>query len=204
MNLRTLRVIEYNKIVEMLTTFASSPMAKRKCQRIKPRKDLAMIEALQQETRDALRRLNTQGNLSFAGLKDIGASLKRLEVEGILTTAELLDVASMLDLAATAKRYGENEGTSMTDTRRRSQEQIEEEKASNKMLGLSMNPDGTTCPDSLRTRFLELMPLEHLSREIHRCIISENEFADDASSGLKAVRRMPCLLIPLILCIHKI
>ena len=188
MNLRTLRVIEYNKIVEMLTTFASSPMAKRKCQRIKPRKDLAMIEALQQETRDALRRLNTQGNLSFAGLKDIGASLKRLEVEGILTTAELLDVA-MLDLAATAKRYGENEGTSMTDTRRRSQEQIEEEKASNKMLGLSMNPDGTTCPDSLRTRFLELMPLEHLSREIHRCIISENEFADDASSGLKAVRR---------------
>ena len=95
----------------------------------------------------------------------------------------------MLDLAATAKRYGENEGTSMTDTRRRSQEQIEEEKASNKMLGLSMNPDGTTCPDSLRTRFLELMPLEHLSREIHRCIISENEFADDASSGLKAVRR---------------
>ncbi len=189
MNLRTLRVIEYNKIVEMLTTFASSPMAKRKCQRIKPRKDLAMIEALQQETRDALRRLNTQGNLSFAGLKDIGASLKRLEVEGILTTAELLDVASMLDLAATAKRYGENEGTSMTDTRRRSQEQIEEEKASNKMLGLSMNPDGTTCPDSLRTRFLELMPLEHLSREIHRCIISENEFADDASSGLKAVRR---------------
>ena len=189
MNLRTLRVIEYNKIVEMLTTFASSPMAKRKCQRIKPRKDLAMIETLQQETRDALRRLNTQGNLSFAGLKDIGASLKRLEVEGILTTAELLDVASMLDLALTAKRYGENEGTSMTDTRRRSKEQIEEEKASNKMLGLSMNPDGTTCPDSLRTRFLELMPLEHLSREIHRCIISENEFADDASSGLKAVRR---------------
>ena len=72
MNLRTLRVIEYNKIVEMLTTFASSPMAKRKCQRIKPRKDLSMIETLQQETRDALRRLNTQGNLSFAGLKDIG------------------------------------------------------------------------------------------------------------------------------------
>ena len=67
MNLRTLRVIEYNKIVEMLTTFASSPMAKRKCQRIKPRKDLAMIEALQQETRDALRRLNTQGNLHLQG-----------------------------------------------------------------------------------------------------------------------------------------
>ena len=38
--------------------------------------------------------------------------------------------------------------------------------------------DGTTCPDSLRTRFLELMPLEHLSREIHRCIISEKLFKE--------------------------
>ena len=31
MNLRTLRLLEYNKIVEMLTSYAASPMAKRKC-----------------------------------------------------------------------------------------------------------------------------------------------------------------------------
>lgn len=72
MNLRTLRVIEYNKIVEMLTTFASSPMAKRKCQRIKPRKDLAMIEALQQETRDALRRLTPRAICHLQDLKISG------------------------------------------------------------------------------------------------------------------------------------
>ena len=80
MNLRTLRLLEYNKIVEMLASYAASPMAKRKCERIKPRKDLAMIQSLQQETRDALIRVQTQGNLSFAGLRDIGASIKRLEV----------------------------------------------------------------------------------------------------------------------------
>ena len=33
MNLRTLRLLEYNKIVEMLTSYAASPMAKRKCER---------------------------------------------------------------------------------------------------------------------------------------------------------------------------
>jgi DNA mismatch repair protein MutS2 len=43
--------------------------------------------------------------------------------------------------------------------------------------------------DSLSTKFKELVPLEHLSREIHRCIISENEIADDASSALKSIRR---------------
>ena len=87
MNLRTLRLLEYNKIVEMLTSYAASPMAKRKCERLKPRKDPVLIQTLQQETRDALIRLNTQGNLSFAGLRDIGASIKRLEVQGFLSVS---------------------------------------------------------------------------------------------------------------------
>ncbi len=159
MNLRTLRLLEYNKIVEMLTSYAASPMAKRKCERIKPRKDLGMIETLQTETRDALIRLGTQGNLSFGSLRDIGASLKRLEVRGTLTIKELLDIASVADMTASAKKYSEYEATSEINS------------------------------DCLAARFAELVPLEHLSREIHRCILSETEIADDASSGLKAVRR---------------
>lgn len=159
MNLRTLRIIEYNKIVELLTSYAASPMAKRKCERIKPRKDITMIETLQQETRDALTRLYRQGNLSFAGLKDIGASLKRLEVAGDLGIKELLDIGSVLDMAASAKKYG-----------------------------LSDEADEISS-DCLYGRFAELMPLEHLCREIHRCIVSETEIADEASSGLKSVRR---------------
>ncbi len=159
MNLRTLRIIEYHKIVEMLTGYAASPMAKRKCERLKPRKDLTVIQTLQQETRDALRHLNKQGNLSFAGLRDIGASLKRLEVNGILDIKELLDIGSVLDTVLTAKQYGEAEES----------------------LDLEQ--------DCLKNRFLELVPLEYLSREIHRCILSESEIADDASAGLKNVRR---------------
>lgn len=164
MNLRTLRLLEYNKIVKMLTDFAASPMAKRKCEKLKPRKDIEVITTLQQETRDALNRLYRQGNLSFAGLKDIGASLKRLEVEGSLTAKELLDIASVLDTALTAKKFGDAES-------------MDEE--SKKALD----------SDSLHNRFAELVPLEYLSRDIHHAIISENEIADDASSGLKAVRR---------------
>lgn len=158
MNLRTLRLLEYNKIVEMLASYAASPMAKRKCERIKPRKDLAMIQSLQQETRDALIRVQTQGNLSFAGLRDIGASIKRLEVQGALGIKELLDIGSVLDTAHSARQYG------------------------------SSDKDDKE-PDCLYSRFMELVPLEHLSQEIHRCILSETEIADDASSGLKAVRR---------------
>lgn len=43
--------------------------------------------------------------------------------------------------------------------------------------------------DSLSDMFNELYPLTHIRRDIDRCIISEEEISDDASSGLKQVRR---------------
>ena len=43
--------------------------------------------------------------------------------------------------------------------------------------------------DSLTDLFEELVPLVQLSKEIRRCILSEEEIADDASSTLKHIRR---------------
>ena len=163
MNKRSLRILEYNKILTMLTDFATSVMAKKRCDRIKPQRDINVINRLQEETRDALMRLNRQGNVSFTGLTDINASIKRLEVNGSLTSRELLDVASVLNVASQVKQYGD--GSDLKDT------SIE--------IGF----------DCLTERFNQLIPLEHISSEIKRCILAENEFADDASSALKSIRR---------------
>lgn len=43
--------------------------------------------------------------------------------------------------------------------------------------------------DSLSDRFARLEPLTNVSEEIRRCIISEEEIADDASPALKSIRR---------------
>lgn len=43
--------------------------------------------------------------------------------------------------------------------------------------------------DSLTDLFEELVPLVQLSKEIRRCILSEEEIADDSSSTLKHIRR---------------
>lgn len=43
--------------------------------------------------------------------------------------------------------------------------------------------------DSLRGYFEELSPLTNVSQEIRRCILSENEIADDASSTLRSIRK---------------
>lgn len=163
MNKRSLRILEYNKILSLLTEFAASGMAKKRCDRMKPQRDINIINQLQEETRDALLRLYRQGNLSFTGLTDIGASIKRLEVKGSLTSKELLDVAAMLNVALNAKRYGD---------------------------GSDLSPDMENPPfDCLTSRFNQLMPLEHISTEIKRCILAENEIADDASARLKSIRK---------------
>lgn len=164
MNKRSLRILEFNKILAMLTEYATSTMAKKRCDRIKPQRDIHLINQLQEETRDALMRLNRQGNVSFSGLTDIGASIKRLEVSGSLTSRELLNIASVLDTAISVKKYGD--GSDLPDA-------VATE----------------VCADSLTTKFNQLIPLEYISSEIKRCILGENEYANDASPSLKAIRR---------------
>lgn len=172
MNKRSLRLLEYNKILTMLTDFATSPMAKKRCDRLKPQRDIATINALQEETRDALLRLHRQGNVSFTGLTDIGASIKRLEVKGTLTARELLDVAALLSTAQNVRKYGD--GSDLADT----------------VTTRNADGDEQVCRyDSLTERFNQLVPLEHISSEIRRCILAEDEIADDASSKLKSIRR---------------
>lgn len=171
MNKRSLRILEFNKILSMVTEYAASSMAKRRIDRMKPQRDIACIRKLQEETGDALSRLNRHGNISFSGLHDIGASIKRLEVQGTLTSQELLDIASVLQTAKAVKQYGD--GSDLTEA----------------LTSKNQEPISQTTFDSLTERFHMLLPLEHISSEIRRCILSENEYAEDASANLKRIRR---------------
>ena len=156
MNKRSLRILEFNKILSMVTEYATSPMAKRRVDRMKPQRDIEQIRKLQEETNDALNRLNRHGNISFSGLCDIGASIKRLEVQGTLTSKELLDIAAVLQVAKAAKQYGD--GSDLTEA----------------LANRNQEPVSQTTFDSLTERFNMLLPLEHIASEINRCILSEN------------------------------
>ncbi len=50
--------------------------------------------------------------------------------------------------------------------------------------------DDDSLRDSLDDMFDGLAPLSQISQEIRRCIIAEDEYADDASSELKNIRRL--------------
>ncbi len=164
MNQKSLKTLEYEKILSQLETYAASPLGKQLCRSLMPSSSLEEIRTWQANTADAVDRVRLKGSVSFSGVKDIGSSLKRLEIGSALNTTELLSVSSLLTASARVKAYG----------RRDAEEGLNEEAAAS---------------DSLEPFFGVLEPLTPLNNEIKRCILSEDEIADDASPGLSHVRR---------------
>ena len=158
MNEKSLRILEYNKIIEMLSAKAHSKAGKLLCDGLKPIDNLNEVISSLQNTDDALKRLIKNGNISFAGNKDIRQSLLRLKKGSSLNALELLLICDLLEASSRVKSYLKKE-----------------------------HPDDED--DSLDKYYAMLEPLTKHSLEIRRCIISEDEIADDASSELKAIRR---------------
>ncbi|MEG0565114.1 MAG: endonuclease MutS2, partial [Hungatella sp.] len=92
MNSKSLKTLEYHKIILQLSEYATSSLGKELCRNLVPSTDIDEIRQTQMETSDALSRVRQKGSVSFSGLKDIRASLKRLEVGSFLSIAELLAV----------------------------------------------------------------------------------------------------------------
>ncbi len=159
MNEKALQILEYPKIIRRLSEFAGSKPGKEKCLALKPSDDLSEILSRQQETTDALARIQRRGRISFSGLYDIRGMLKRLEVGSTLNSGELLHICSVMETAEHVKNQTRSE----------------------------RSPDGNA--DSLEGMFVALQPLTRTAEEIRRCILSEEEISDDASAGLRQVRR---------------
>lgn len=158
MNRKSLKILEYNKIIDMLEAKAHSSSAKKMCRELIPSNDFKTVTNTLQNTDDAVSRLLKNGNISFAGNKDIASSLLRLEKGGSLKCDELIKVCDVLEASGRVKSYLKKE-----------------------------HPDD--AEDSLYSFHDLLSPLTSIMNEIRRCIISEDEVADDASSNLKSIRR---------------
>ena len=109
MNSKTLHTLEFDKIIALLEERAVSAPGKALCHALVPMTDLPEIERAQAETEAALSRIRMKGELRLAGLRDVSASLKRLDVGGTLSTAELYAIGSLLDLSERARNYGAHE-----------------------------------------------------------------------------------------------
>jgi mutS2 family protein len=158
MNNKVLQILEFNKIIEKLTAYASCEPGVRLCSKLRPDIDFHTIVQNQEETASAVNRLRLFGNLTFPSVSDIGESLKSLAVDSSLSLNELYKIKILLEVVEKAYSY--------------------KEKA-----------DNENYSDSLSEYFEELSPVKDLKKELDRCIVSEDQVADSASSNLSKLRR---------------
>lgn len=156
MNEKVLRVLEYNKVIEKLMSYAGSEPARKMCENLKPSGNMEWIMNAQDETEAALLRLFKNDRLSFGANKDIRAMIKAVEIGRTLSISELLEISRLLECVEALSKYGEK--------------------------------DEDDAEDVLDKYFIRLTSLPLLNKEITRCIVSEDEIADDASSELKKIR----------------
>lgn len=160
MNEKSLKVLEFNKIKELLIEKAESQIGKDLVREIKPLVDLREIQVLQEETEEALSLLMQRGNPPLYGINSIAIEIKRVEMGGSLTPGALMKISDSLRVSRGLKNY------------------IKETK------------DGKSTNFPIIEELVEsLRAFKQIEDEINNAIINENEISDNASSALKNIRR---------------
>ncbi len=157
MDEKNLKVLEYNKILKLLSEKAVCTLTKEKALSLKPVTDRREIETLLSETDEALKFSQRHREIPLSPLSDITAVLKRAEIGSVLSCKEIRSVGRVLRVSRLLKSY-------LSD-------HAEEE--------YPLLDRHTEC----------IMELPALEREIERCILSDEEIADDATSELYSIRR---------------
>lgn len=105
MNERTLRVLEFDKILQKIENYAGSARGKELVRELKPSTDFSWIKDALQETTEAVRLLVEGERIPLGGIFDIRSSVKRAALGGILAPAELLEIGSTMRASRLMREY---------------------------------------------------------------------------------------------------
>ena len=153
---KTLNILEYDKVIDMLMEKAGSEMTRKVISELKPFDDVSQIRECQGETTEAVRLISYKGPLPVGGFYDIEESVSFATKSGTLTMAQLLRILYNMRTAERVVSF--------------------------------LKGDVPDLPVIFSAAEL-LAVHKRLADEIDRCILSEDEMADNASPELRSIRR---------------
>lgn len=106
MNSKYLDKLEYNKILEILESFAKTYLGKNLCRNLKPSINVTF---LLEQTNQALGLIYKKGNLPLSSIPNIDIAIKNLESNFALTALDLLEIGSILKTSRELREYFLNE-----------------------------------------------------------------------------------------------
>lgn len=104
MDAKTLRTLEYNKVLERLATYTGFAVSKEKAQKLTPSTDLETVRRTLAETGEARQIFETHPQITIGGARDIREIVKGAGIGKVLDAANLIDIKSTLISARTLQR----------------------------------------------------------------------------------------------------
>lgn len=160
MDNKSFRVLEFDKIIEILKTKASSSLGLHKIENLEPSSDFEEVQYRLQETTEAQSILIKRGHVNLGGIHDVLDKVKRAEIGASLDPGSLLMVADTLRAARVLSNSLSGDG--------------EEEDFNYPII------------QSLTT---SLYIHREIEDAVYNAIVSEIEIADSASHTLRDIRR---------------
>lgn len=159
MNINYLNKLEFNKILEILSTFCSTYVGKNLALNLQVSNDKNLVKNMLAETEEAVNLVYRNSTPSFYDISDIKIYLKALKSYMSLSAKALLDLANIFRLAENLKDYFNKD-----------------------FIDINEYP-------KLNILFSELYSNKSIQDKIFSCIIDENTIDDKASSELEKIRK---------------
>ena len=113
---RVLRVLEFDKIISRLVSFARTEYGRKLASELVPTTDYSVVKESLNDTGEAFTYINKYGPLPMGGFPTISDALSYSKAGGILSTRQLLDIAIFLRSTAGLKAVISNEHADMAET----------------------------------------------------------------------------------------
>ncbi|MDR0930933.1 MAG: endonuclease MutS2 [Clostridiales bacterium] len=105
---KTFKMLDFDKIVSLLSTFAESDDAKAKIFDIKPCFDIHKVEIMQNETAEAVEIISLREAPSCVEVKNILNIIKRVQKNGVLSIADCIKCGIVLKTSSELRKSLEN------------------------------------------------------------------------------------------------
>ena len=108
MKQKVLKILEFDKVKEQLLEHVSSSLGRAEAEKLIPSTDFDEVVQRQEETDEAVKVLRLKGNIPLGGIFDIRPHVKRAVIGGMLSSHELMQVASTVHASRQIKRFIED------------------------------------------------------------------------------------------------
>ena len=160
MNTKYLKTLEFDKIIEKLTTYCKTYIGKENVANLLPTFNQYKVTNLLELTNEATSLIYRKGNFPLSDLPNIEISIKNLESSATLSISALLNIARFLKISREVKEYF----------------------SSGDDIDLSSYQKLSDIFEAIYTN-------KSVEEKIYSVILDENTVADNASSKLSSIRR---------------